>query len=249
MDLRENSQTLAGSDAGAPSEDNEPKSSPGGGGSEIFHEDKQKGALELVYGTLFDPVNTFRYVAAHPSLATVVMIFVLINAAEVVMNVVLVGRYLSGVEYSYSMSLHAARALGPVLGVAGFLIGVFKWFVVSGVLHLLAEFFGGRGKAVGVFAVYGLAGLPAIFMIPVQFLLLVAVPAGVFATFLVSLAGLAVLIWSVSLLVLGIREVHGLSTTRAVAVVLTPLGVVLALLLIVAVLFFSIALWQPVPVL
>jgi hypothetical protein len=40
------------------------------------------------------------------------------------------------------------------------------WFVGAAVLQLIAEFFGGRGSGLGLFAAIGFAHLPLIFMVP-----------------------------------------------------------------------------------
>ncbi|WP_238472676.1 YIP1 family protein [Desulforamulus profundi] len=97
-------------------------------------------------------------------------------------------------------------------------------------LHLLADFYGGRGEARTVFVVYGLAGLPEVFLIPIGVLTTLISPSA--AAGVNTLGSLIVLIWGVILLTIGLREAHRLSTGRALAVIFTPVLAVIVLAVI-----------------
>ena len=85
-----------------------------------------------------------------------------------------------------------------------------------------------------------LAGLPAILLIPVQFLAYQFGGQSAPAAALAGLAGLAVWMWGIVLLVIGLKQVHGLSTGRSLLVIFSPylaLGLLLAILLAAVIIF------------
>ncbi|MBE0466505.1 MAG: YIP1 family protein, partial [Candidatus Desulforudis sp.] len=132
-----------------------------------------------------------------------------------------------------------ALAVGPYLILAGFFLWYIKWLGYGAILHLTAQLLDGKGGPKGTLVAYGLAGLPAILMLPVEGLMVFTDPGETTASTILGLFSLAVFIWSVVLLVLGLREMHRLSTGRAVTVVLAPVGVVLLAAVIVLVLIIS----------
>ncbi len=184
------------------------------------------GFLELVYGVLFEPVPTFSRVVQRLPLGQAFLIFTLVNVAVAIMNGLLAARFLH--PHPAGQAALVMKALAPVLAVSGLVFQYGKWFFYSAFLHLLAEFFGGRGRARGVWTVAGLASLPAVFLVPLNLLLLLSGLKGPVMSLLVYLLNFLVLVWGAALLVLGIRQEHGLSTSRAVAVVLLPVGAVFA---------------------
>lgn len=199
---------------------------PGGGGY------RDQNILELVYGVLFEPARTFAGFVLRPPVLAALVAVVLLNLAEALMGLFTTPQYLRDLHLPSIPELRALRSLLPLAAAGGFFISLVKWFVMAGLLHLLAELYGGRGSAKAVFAVYGLAGLPAAFMIPVQ-LLANIFQSSTAISIITGLFSLAVFIWSVVLLVIGIREVHRFSTGRAALTVFTP-AMVLVLLLIIA---------------
>ncbi|MCL6448329.1 MAG: YIP1 family protein [Armatimonadetes bacterium] len=195
---------------------------------------RPQGFLELVYGVLFEPSATFSRIKDRERLPVgrTVIIFTLANVAVSLMSATVTSRlmYFHAVDGAGVLM----RSVAPAMAVLGLFFQYAKWFFYSGLLHLLAEFFGGRGRALGVFVVSGLASLPAVFTVPVNFLLLLFGVRGFTLSFFVYLFSVVAVVWGAVLLVLGIREVHGLSTGRAVAVVLLPLGAALAAAVLLA---------------
>lgn len=201
------------------------------------------GFLELVYGVLFEPGKTMLKVAEKPPLGMAILVVTILSLLGTVMGFLTVSRALNQGFHAAAMDqyLPAVRILVPLGAVFGLLWGYLKWFGYSAILHLAAELLGGRGNARGVFAAAGLAGLPSIFMIPIQFLAYWFGTGNLAVTVLVWLAWLAVGIWILILLVIGLRQVHGLSTGHSVLVVLSPvlalmvLGILMILVLVAAV--------------
>ncbi len=179
--------------------------------------------LELVYGVLFDPVTTFRRLAASPPLGSTFILVTLLNAAAVLMGLFTLTLAPRDVFGAVGAGLSAGIALGS------FCLWYVKWLGYGAVLHLVAQLLGGGGHARATLVAYGLASLPGLFMFPVQSLSLLF--TGKSVGFFPGLVNFGLFIWSVVLLVLGIREMHGIETTRALAVVLLPAIVLIVLLL------------------
>lgn len=188
------------------------------------------GVLELIYGVLFDPVRTFKKVAANPPLLQAVLIYALIGFAGLIMGVFVNLDYLPRSIPELPLPvLQLLQKMAPFIALVGFVIQFIKWFAYSALLHLIADLYGGRGRARGVFTVYGLAALPTIFLLPVQ-LLQIVLGQSFLLGILVLLVSIALGIWGVVLLVLGVREVHQFTTSMALAVVFTPVLVILTLI-------------------
>ena len=198
------------------------------------------GFLDTIYGVLFDPANTFRGLAPRPPVFLTVIIFFLVKLTLSLMGYIVIARLLL-VGRPTPLAEWFLHGAGPLL-VLGALVFCFgKWFLYSGVLNLLADLLGGRGRARGVLVVYGLAAIPMALLVPAVILFLLILPPefpGLFFSIFVAL-GLAS--WSVSLLVVGIREVHGLTTNRAVLVVGIPVAVMAAVAVICLVMLVSLS--------
>lgn len=180
--------------------------------------------LELVYGVLFDPVKTMARVAQRPPVG---IAFLVVTIAGILG---LASGYLAASEVLASslpgdgleQLLAASRALLPFWAVFGLFWGYLKWFGFSAVVHLAAGLLGGNGTAGGVFAAVGLANMPSILLIPVNLMILWLGAGRFVATFLVGLTGLTAVVWTAILLVIGLRQVHGLSNGWSVLVVVSP---------------------------
>ncbi|WP_378955303.1 Yip1 family protein [Pelosinus sp. sgz500959] len=95
------------------------------------------------------------------------------------------------------------------------------WIMGVAIWQLTAEFFGGRGTAVGLFVTLGFAHIPRIFMVPLW--AMVTVMPSSTKTFLLSISVLVLVFWSLYLDVVAIREVHQLSTAKSVLVLMSPI--------------------------
>ncbi|RYD01349.1 hypothetical protein N752_30615 [Desulforamulus aquiferis] len=192
---------------------------------------------DIIYGVLFDPLKTMGRIAQNPPVGATFLIVIALALVEL-----LTGLYTSayggtrnlglemGLPFTQAMIFSEASGAAPVLAFLGTIFYFLKWFFYSALLHLLAEFYGGNGRAKTVFVMYGLAGLPGALLIPLEVLTTLAIPR--MATVVNTIGGLIVLVWGIALLTIGIREAHKLSTGRALAVVFTP---VVALIVVVVV--------------
>lgn len=192
---------------------------------------------EIIYGILFEPVSTMKKITANPPLLTTLWIVILVSLIGLLTNL-----YSSGQGTVSNLGLHnmpfprsanlsqALRAATPLLAILGTIFVFLKWFFYSALLHLVADFYGGRGRARTVFVVYGLAGLPELFLVPLG-VITTWLSSGL-ATGIMALANLLIFIWGIILLTIGLREAHDFSTGRALAVIFTPVIVMLLLAII-----------------
>lgn len=170
---------------------------------------------DLVAGVYLHPVRTFREVASNAPVGRALFLYLLVSAAGALMAVLTTPRLAP-----HQQLAAVSGGLGSAVAVLFLAWALAKLFVYSGLLHLIAEFFGGRGSAREVFTVYGLASLPTLILIPWH--LLVTWLPGYLRVGLTVPVALGIFVWTVVLLILGVREVHGLTTARAALVVLVP---------------------------
>lgn len=199
--------------------------------------------LELIYGVIFEPVKTMKRAAHNPPLVFALLLVTILGLAGVLMWLVSITKALNQTADISTMGnfMPSARPLMVLAAVAIFLWGYIKWFSYSAFISLAAEMLGGEGKGRNVAAIVGLSLIPTILIIPAQMLnFYLASASFVFITVMI------VWIWVTALMVIGVREVHGLSTGRTLLAVLSPVlvlgvfaGLILAGLVAVAVSIYT----------
>lgn len=216
----------------------EPEQYSGGG------EPRRQDFLELVYGVLFDPVRTLEAVAEKPPLALAFLIVTVICVLDVATGLLAASRAMTAGLYNNDLEtfLSSFRALAPLGAVIGLFWGYVKWFGYSAFIHLAAELLGGKGVATGVLVVVGLAGIPSILMVPVN---LLSLWLGTGGLIIIALAGLAILVWSIVLLVIGLKQVHGLTSGRSFLAVVSPFLLLLVLFIIIIAALVAVASSMP----
>ena len=133
----------------------------------------------------------------------------------------------------YARWVYMNRFVLPVYGIA---VSILLWLAAAGLIHVIARALGGRGdfagllKLVGYAALAGLVALPVALVDAVLKLQGAARAESIFGQ-LASLVAVAVFLWQNALLVIATRDHYAISTERAVAAVVGPIGAVLVLLL------------------
>ena len=190
-----------------------------------------QGFLELVYGILFEPVKTLKRAAQRPPLVNALVLVTIVGLAGVLMWLLTISIILdqaAGPSSSGSFPV-SARPLLVLGAVLIFLWSYIKWFGYSAFISLVAEMLGGMGRARNVAAIVGLSLIPTILIIPVQVLnQYFNSPVFIIITIL------ALWTWVTVLMVIGIREVHALSTGRALLAVLSPVLVLVVFICLLA---------------
>jgi len=131
------------------------------------------------------------------------------------------------------LALRAILVVNPVfLLVFGWLLFIVCWLIRTAVLHLVAELLGGTGRALSLLAALGYARVPLILSAPLTVALAAAGgwslatswPGTVWRVGAVAVCG-----WTVGLLIVALQETHGLTTRKAVSVLLAIVAAVVLL--------------------
>lgn len=143
----------------------------------------------------------------------------------------------------YARWSYANRFFLPIYGV---LISLLLWVVAAALIHAIARVLQGRGTYAGFLKLAGYIALVGILALPFELIDGGARLSGNGRAEqglgqLAGLVGLAVFLWQNLLLIYAAREHYRISTERAVAAVIGPIGAVavliLALVILAAVLF------------
>jgi len=133
----------------------------------------------------------------------------------------------------YARWVYMNRFVLPVYGIA---ISAVLWVVAAGLIHVIARTLGGRGDFAGLVKLVAYAALVGLVALPVVLadaLLKLQGGARAEASFgqLAGLVAIAIFLWQNALLVMTTRDHYRISTERAVAAVVGPIGAVLVLVI------------------
>jgi hypothetical protein len=139
-----------------------------------------------------------------------------------------------------------------VLPLYGIVVSVTLWIAAAGLIHVIARALGGDGGFRGLLKLVGYAALVGLVTLPVALAdALLKIQGNARAELsvgqLAGLLALAIFLWQNLLLVLATRDHYAISTERAVAAVIGPIGavVVLVLALIIVAIVLAIIGQQP----
>ena len=143
----------------------------------------------------------------------------------------------------YARWVYMNRFVIPVFGIA---ISSVLWIAAGGLIHLIARALGGRGSFAGLMKLLGYAALVGLVALPVGLAdALLKLQGNVSAELsigqLAGLLGVAIFLWQNALLVIATRQHYAISTERAVAAVIGPIGAVLVLALALIILAITLA--------
>lgn len=164
--------------------------------------------LEILYDVLFQPASAMRQVVNKELTRQGVLVFLL--------SVLLPSLALWLGLRDSAMGM-AAGALS-VVHIGGSLL---LWFTGTAILHLIAEFYGGQGRAKGLFAALGFAQLPRILIIPLW--VVAALLPEALRPFVMGLSAAVVLLWILALHVSALQAAYSFGKAKAVLVLATPL--------------------------
>lgn len=178
---------------------------------------------DILYDLLFEPRNAMRKVAEVK------------NAGQAVL-IALISIFIPIFAVSFAIKDTSITTLVHIMIGVKIVASLLVWMIGSAIWNLIAEFFGGKGTALGLFAGLGFAHFPRIFIVPL-WALAALMPESI-QSLLMVISVLLILCWSVTLDVIAIKEIHQLSTAKAILVMMTPL-LVLGLLCFITFIFIS----------
>ena len=149
----------------------------------------------------------------------------------------------------YARWVYMHRFLIPVYGIG---VSLVLWMAAAGLIHGIARALGGRGTFAGLLKLLGYAALVGVVALPVGLVdallkLQGNAEAELYVGRLAALLGVAIFLWQNALLVIATRGHYAISTERAVAAVIGPIGAVLllAVALVILAIVLTIIAQQP----
>ena len=149
----------------------------------------------------------------------------------------------------YARWVYMHRFLIPVYGIG---VSLVLWMAAAGLIHGIARALGGRGNFAGLLKLLGYAALVGVVALPVGLVdallkLQGNAKAERYVGQLAALLGVAIFLWQNALLVIATRHHYAISTERAVAAVIGPIGAVLllAVALVILAIVLTIIAQQP----
>ena len=205
---------------------------------------QQIGFLELVYGILFEPRRTMESIAQNPPVGLALLTYAIVTLISFFAGFLA----LQGESFNLSGEFETGFSGFDLGNISGFslttiiifflFMGFLALFVYSGYLHLVGEFLGGRGSAVGVFAFVCLSRLPYIFTVPVN---IVAPFLNTVGTVLIAVTGIVVFVWGLIIQKIGLEKTLTLSSGRSLLAVISPfmLGLLFIVMFIVLIIVIA----------
>ena len=184
--------------------------------------------FEVLYDVLFQPQIAMRTIADNKNIPQALVVFF------VSIIIPIWAMYFGLQAAGMSMMIHlfiGVKIVGSMM----------MWFMGTAVWHLLAEFYGGKGTALGLFSTLGFAYFPQILIVP--FWVVAALLPVSMKTIMMTLSALIILGWCLFLSITAMKEVYQFSAAKAVLVMLTPL-LVMVLVCGIAFTFLGSALTQ-----
>ncbi|MCD5390406.1 YIP1 family protein [candidate division NPL-UPA2 bacterium] len=195
--------------------------------------------MELIYQLFTSPVLAMKRASRERPLGTAFLVVILAVLSSRIGWLLILPRG-SG-QAKVSLSLGLIMELMVTFGGLFLLVAIF---------HLIANLWGGSGRAAPLYSVSCFALIPIWLMTPLAIILK---PLGVGRFLLLPLFGVIILVWIAALFILGIREVHHLPWGKAAATFIVPLigisfAFVIFLTLSLSILFLTAAdLFQMLP--
>lgn len=168
--------------------------------------------FEVLYDVLFQPQIAMRTIAEQKNIPQALSVFFL--SIIIPIWAMYFGMQAAGMSTMIYLFI-AVKIVGSMV----------MWFVGTAIWHLIAEFYGGKGTALGLFSALGFSYFPQIFIVPL-WVFAALLPVSL-KTIVMTLAALVIVCWSLFLTITAMREVYHITAAKAVLVMLTPLIVLI----------------------
>ncbi|MBI4778300.1 YIP1 family protein [Candidatus Desantisbacteria bacterium] len=178
--------------------------------------------LEIIYQLFTNPILCMQRLPNTAAGFYVALIIILSGISIAVSEFILLGANSPSIIKSFF-------PLWLVLSVTG-IAGI--WFISGAIFHLVAEWLNGQGKASVLLIALGLSLAPNILTIPA---ILVSQACGELSVFIYFFFKLLILVWVFKIQVIAIREVHRISTFKALLVFGSPSMIIAGILIVLMV--------------
>jgi len=185
--------------------------------------DRPISNFTIIYDVLFRPSEAFRG-------------FALINPWGLALSVFILATFLPLLLLLKVVNGAALASFIDLILIGEIIASLLGWIISTGIYHFVAEIAGGEGRMMALFNAFGLARLPKLTFLPV--LALAGLLSGGWKTLWLVAAVLIILGWTCFLYYAAIKEIYGLSGSKALLVLCSPVLIGLVIMAVIAA-FFS----------
>jgi hypothetical protein len=186
--------------------------------------DMEKGIIEKLVGVLVRPTSTIRSICEQRPIGWAVVIYLVVGLITTI----------TMVDPGMLEKLRLPE-LGMTEILVGFtIINIVALVILTAICHVVASVLGGKGSYGGLFCGFGFAALPGIFAAPLAVVGLLPVVGALLS----GPGSLGIMVWSIVLSILAVRENYLVSTGRAILIYFLPLAVLMMLVFLLVTLIF-----------
>ena len=199
--------------------------------------------MERITGMVTHPTETIEDISENPYIEEAVLIVGITSVFYAISAYLMQNKIIYDYGDMDVSGMETFKLITTVTPIISALIGVFvMWVIATGIVHLISVALGGEGKFTQMLVVYGYAYIPIIISTVVGIILMNFVdPITItisstgasnnsMADFMSNplyqaslVSGTLLKLWSIGLVFLGVRHIHGLSGNRALIAVALPL--------------------------
>ncbi|MCL0079735.1 YIP1 family protein [Dehalococcoidia bacterium] len=185
----------------------------------------EKGILETLGGVLARPISTIRSICEQRPIGWAIIVYLVVSAVSTV----------TGIDPGMLEELGLPDLSMPAIVALFSIISLVTLLVLTAVYHLAASVLGGRGTYGGLFCGSAFAGLPRIFTAPLAVIGLLPIVGDLLS----GLGTFGIVVWSLVLGILAVRENYLISTGRAILIYLfAPVVLFVVVFLVTFLMFF-----------
>lgn len=196
-----------------------------------------------IAGMVTSPGETIKDISEHPYIEEAVLVV----GITAVLSAISAYMVQTKIIYDFSdldaPGMEIVQLLTTVMPIVTALIGVFiMWVIAAGIVHLVSVALGGEGRFIQTLVVYGYAYIPILISAVIGIVLMnfiepinISVSSAgtaqgdmggfysnpLFQASLVS--GTLLKLWTIGLVFIGVKQIHGLDTNKALIAVAIPL--------------------------
>ena len=178
----------------------------------------QEDILETLIGVLARPTSTIHSICQQRPIGWAIIVYLVVSLVSAI----------TWIETGFYDPMGLPDLGMPAVLVGSLIINIITLVIFTAICHLVASLLGGRGSYSGLFSGFGFASVPGIFVAPLAVIGMLPMVGPLLSV----LGNFGVIVWSLVLSILAIRENYLISTGRAILIVLIVLllGVILLVL-------------------
>ena len=186
----------------------------------------ENGIIETLGGVLTRPISTIRSICEQRPIGWAIIVALVVSVMTTV-----------GIDPGILEKLGLAELSMPAVVALFCIISLVSLLILTAIYHLAASMLGGRGTYGGLFCGSAFAGLPGIFAAPLALIGLLSTVGAVIS----GLGSFGIVVWSLVLGILAVRENYLISTGRAILIyILAPVVLFVVVFFVTFLLFFLI---------